>query len=56
MVAGSQQEVTALKAQQRQSMAKQMQLDEESLERLKEQKASKQVKHLAALEDKKNGN
>ena len=43
MVAGCQEEVAGLKAQQRQSMAKQMELDELSLQRLKEQQVNEQV-------------
>lgn len=43
MVAGYQERVSALKAQQRESMAKQMELDEQSLQRLREQQSNKQV-------------
>ncbi|KAK9819502.1 hypothetical protein WJX74_000026 [Apatococcus lobatus] len=42
MLAGCQEEVDRLKAKQRKSMAKQMELDELSLQRLKEQQASQQ--------------
>ena len=44
MVAGCQEEVAGLKAQQRESMAKQMELDELSLQRLKEQQLNQQVR------------
>ena len=45
MVADCQEEVAGLKAQQRKSMAKQMELDEQSLQRLKDQQASQQVRY-----------